>query len=83
MIQRVVFSKGSWLTVKIPQGYDPAWTDSDFWHFAVTWAAAKLKGFQEIRCEQIAEAVVSKRLYPDLSFYKDLERDIKSLVERA
>jgi hypothetical protein len=78
-MQRMIFSKNRWTTVTIPRGYDPAWTDSDLWYFATAWVAADGKGFAAKRCEQIAEAVVSKRLYPGLTFGKELERDIAAL----
>ncbi len=79
MASRVVFSQGRWIQVRIPPCHDPAWTASDLWYYAASWASATARGFSETRAEQIAEAVVSKRLYPGCVFYKDLERDIQSL----
>ncbi len=80
MVHRLVFSQGRWVSVKLPPAHDPAWTDSDFWFYAVTWAAAVARGFAEGRAEQIAEATVSKRLYPGCVFYRDLEDDIAKVT---
>ncbi len=76
---RLVFSQGRWVSVKLPLAHDPAWTESDMWYYAVSWVAAVARGFSETRAEQIAEAVVSKRLYPGCVFYRELEEDMKTL----
>lgn len=76
MHTRLVFSAGRWLQVALPVGHDPAWTQADTWTYAVAFAAAVQKGFAEKRAEQLAEAVVSKRLYPGLVCCRDLESDI-------
>ena len=80
MNTRVVFSAGRWLQVKLPVGHDPAWTQADTWTYAVAFAAGMQKGLTEKRAEQVAEAVVSKRLYPGLVFPRVLEEDILGLT---
>jgi hypothetical protein len=79
MKTRVVFSAGRWLQVKLPIGHDPAWTQADTWTYATAFAAAVQKGLTEKRAEQVAEAVVSKRLYPGLVYPRVLEGEILDL----
>jgi hypothetical protein len=76
MNARLVFSAGRWLQVKLPVGHDPAWTQADTWTYAVAFASGMQKGLTEKRAEQVAEAVVSKRLYPGLQYSRELEEDI-------
>lgn len=78
-MNRLVFSNNIWRSVKIPKGYDPCWIEADFLYYASCWVLAESKGFSEQRSEQLAEALVSKRLYPDLFYDKVLEKDLKSL----
>jgi len=78
MKTRLVFSKGQWVSVALPMGHDPAWTQADCWTFATAFVAAK-RVFSEKRAEQVAEAVVSKRLYPGLHYPRELEEDIAKL----
>ena len=78
-MNRLVFSNNIWKTVKIPNGCDPSWIEADFLYYASCWVLAESKGFSEKRSEQLAEALVSKRLYPELIYDKVLEKDLKSL----
>lgn len=79
MSSRIVFSAGSWVSIRLPVGHDPAWTSADKWLFATVFAAAK-QVVSAKRAEQVAEAVVSKRLYPGLCYSRELEGDIERVV---
>ena len=75
----LVFLSGNWIDVAIPRGHDPSWIDSDKFHYATMYTAAVSKGFAEKRAASIAEAAVSKRLYPGLQYDSALEEDLRSL----
>ena len=75
-MQRLVFMGTFWKSVTIPKGVDPVWVEADFLFYATSWAAAHAAGFSEKRSEQLAEALVSKRLYPGLVYDSVLERDL-------
>ena len=75
-ITRLVFSQSIWKEITMPKGYDPSWNSADMWYYATLREAAEARGFNPQRAEIIAEAAVSKRLYPGLMYDKTLEEDI-------
>jgi hypothetical protein len=75
----LVFHENQWVDVTPPVGHDPCWVEGDMFFFAIAWLSARGKGFPKTRATQIAEALVSKRLYPGLGYDKELEGDIQSL----
>jgi len=77
--QIVVFTNDAWVSVTIPKGHDPCWTTSDTYYYASSYIAAKTAGFPEKRSEILAEAFVSKRIYPGLVFDQLLENDLQNL----
>ncbi len=78
-MNRLVFADNTWKSVSIPKGHDPSWIEADFLYYASCWVLAESKGFSEKRSEQLAEALVSKRLYPGIVYDKILEKDLKTL----
>ena len=76
MTTRIVFSGTGWVSVTLPVGHDPAWTSADKWTYAVAFIAAKKIFGSEFKATQIAEAIVSKRLYPGLEYGRELEEDL-------
>lgn len=76
---RLVFSNGDWIDVALPKGYDPNWTTQDTYYYATIWALASRKGFSRQKARQLAEAAVSKRIYPGILFYSQIEKDLLSL----
>jgi len=76
-MNRIVFSKGRWISVPLPIGRDPAWTTSSEWIYANAWAAAIRSGFSEQRAEQIAEAIVIQNLYPGVVYDTRLSSDMQ------
>jgi len=80
MSSRLILSKtNAWISVSIPRGLDPLWLDSDIWYFAAMFVGAQEKGFPDKRAEQLAEALVCRRLYPGIHFHSDLEKDLEKL----
>jgi len=80
MATRLILSKTStWLHVPIPKGLDPLWLPSDVYHYAAMFVAAQEKGFSDKRSEQLAEALVNRRLYPGIVYQKELEGDLAQL----
>jgi hypothetical protein len=79
-MERLMFVQNVWKRVRIPKGHDPSWVEADFLYYARCWASAQEKGFSDKRSEQLAEAFVSKRLYPGITYEKELEKDILSLM---
>jgi hypothetical protein len=79
-MNRLVFLNDEWVSVVIPKGCDPTWADADYFYYASCWSLATSKGFSKKRSEQLAEALVSKRLYPGLQYDKGLEKDLNTLV---
>ena len=77
----LVFSNNSWIHVDIPVGHDPSWSTADMSFYGTMFAAAS-QLFPTERAVSIAEAVVSKRLYPGLVYDKVLERDIASIARK-
>jgi hypothetical protein len=75
----IVFSKGEWIDVLLPKGYDPCWSKADTFAYATLWVACIERGFDEKKASQVAEAAVIKRMYPELLYSRELEDDIKSL----
>ena len=75
----IVFSRGEWVDVPLPKGYDPCWSKADMFAYATLWTAAIERGFDENKASRVAEACVIKRMYPELLYSRDLEEDIKSL----
>lgn len=69
-----------WTSVSLPKGIDPTWSESDNYFYAARFVAAQESGFSEKRSVQLAEAAVSKRLYPGLEFDRVLEADLKALL---
>lgn len=78
---RLVFSKGEWIDVELPKGYDPNWTTQDTYYYATIWALASSKGFSRQKASQLGEAAVSKRMYPGILFYSQIEKDLLSLED--
>jgi len=76
----MVFSKGEWIEVLLPKGYDPCWMPANKQYYATMWAAA-IQKYDPKRAEVVAEAATTKQLYPDISYDTALEADIKSLFE--
>ena len=76
----MVFTKGEWIKVLLPKGYDPCWMPANKQYYATMWAAA-IKKYDPKRAEVVAEAATTKQLYPDISYDTALEADIKSLFE--
>ena len=72
-MERLVFSDGKWVTISLPIGHDPSWTDADKWVYATAYAAASIR-FPE-KAESLAEAIVFKRMY-SVSYDKKMEQDI-------
>ena len=54
---------------------------ADTYYYATMWAAAIDKGISPKRAEVVAEAATIKHLYPDVSYDKTLEADIKGLFD--
>ena len=75
----LIFSKGEWKQVNIPKGYDPSWNSADLWYYGTMYAAAEAKGYSRTEAESIAEAAVSKRLYPGVMYYAKLEEQLASI----
>ncbi len=75
----LVFSNNIWVSVPIPKGHDPSWTQADSYYYATSYTVAKEKGFSEKQAVILAEALVSKRLYPGLVYDKCLEQDLLNL----
>ena len=82
-ITRLVFSQSVWKEVPMPKGYDPSWNSADMWYYATIYAAAEAKGMDAKKAEIVAEAAVSKRLYPGLMYEKALEEDILSVSSES
>jgi len=76
-MNRIVFSKGRWISVPLPIGRDPCWTTSSEWMYANAWASAIRSGFTEQRAEQIAEAIVLRNLYPGITYDTRLLSDME------
>ena len=76
----MVFSKGEWIKVLLPKGHDPCWMPANKQFYATMWAAA-IEKLPPKRAEVVAEAATTKHLYPDISYDKTLEADIKSLFD--
>lgn len=76
---RLVFSGGNWISVRIP--LNPCWSPSDTWYYATMWAAGVRKGLDEKKATVLAEAAVTKRMYPEIVFDSVLEKGISDLVE--
>ena len=76
----IVFSNGRWIQVLLPKGYDPCWMLANKQYYATMWAAA-IQKYEAKRAEIVAEAATMKQLYPELSYDKGLESDIKSLFD--
>ena len=76
---RLVISQNTWKQIDLPKGYDPCWNSADMWYYATIYAAAEAKGFSSQKATILAEAAVSKRLYPGLQYDKLLEEEITSI----
>jgi len=77
---RLILSKtNQWIQVAIPDGLDPLWLNGDIFHYAAMFVAAQEKGFSQSRAEQLAEALVNRRLYPGIVYHSDLEKDLAHL----
>ena len=82
-MNRLILSNTGWITVAIPKGLDPLWNSADIWHYASKFVVATENGFTAKRAEQIAEAIVARRLYPGLRYDKVLEGDILTLEQNG
>jgi len=78
-MERLVFSNGKWVTISLPIGHDPCWTDADKWVYASASASASSRCTQG-KAEQLAEALVFKRIYK-VSYDKTMEKQINNLWE--
>ena len=76
----IVFSKGDWIDVPLPKGYDPCWSKADKYYYATVWAACVDK-FPSEKAETLAEAAVIKRMYPEISFQSALEAELKMIFD--
>jgi hypothetical protein len=79
-MNRLIFLNDQWVSVTLPKGCDPTWVEADFYTYASCWAQATSKGFSNLRSQQLAEAFVSKRLYPGLVYDRNLEKDLNALL---
>jgi hypothetical protein len=78
--EKLVFSNGEWVHVKIPSNVDPCWMTEDIWYYASVCAAAlRILGCDEKRAAVIAEAAVYKRIYKDMVYDAKLEEDISAV----
>lgn len=75
----LILGSSGWTSVSLPKGFDPTWSDADKYFYAARFVAAQESGFSEKRSAQLAEAAVSKRLYPGLEFDCILEVDLRKL----
>lgn len=80
-LTRLIFSQNEWLEVHLPKGYDPNWSEEDTYYYALIWSLAFRKGFSEKRSRELAEAAVSKRVYPGIVFISQTEKDLHSLED--
>ena len=77
---RLILSKSNqWVQVPIPKGLDPLWLNEDIFHYAAMFVGAQEKGYSDKRSEQIAEALVNRRLYHGIVYHTDLEKDLTVL----
>jgi hypothetical protein len=81
----LVFVNGNWETHDVPVGCDPTWSQDDRVLYVIVMgklraAAPKLS---VMRCEQIAEAYVSKQRYPGTTFDSDIETALAWFQRRA
>jgi hypothetical protein len=67
----LIFSNNVWISVDVPIGHDPTWSNSDIWYYCLMKAASTT---------QIAEAATYKRKY-GVTYTKELEKSI-DLVSR-
>jgi len=72
----VVFAKNTWFHVPLPVGHDPSWLEADALYYGTVFLAAAER-FPTSRAVCIAEAAVSKRLYPGLVYDKSIEEDLR------
>lgn len=79
--KRLIFSQNEWIEVELPLGHDPNWTEQDTYYYGVIWALACRKGFTTQKARELAEAAVSKRVYPGIIFNTRIEHDLISLEE--
>ena len=78
----LVFSKGEWVDIIIPNGQESVWTDSDKFYYAMVYCFAKNeKGMAEEKAIQIAEGAVMKRLYPGIVYPYSFEKELISLYQ--
>ena len=77
-----IFSPSSmdWITVNIPEGHNMDWSSSECMYYGTLFTLASQNGFDRKRAVIIAEAGVSKRLYPGIIFDSSIEYDLKSLA---
>jgi hypothetical protein len=78
---RLVFSNNEWLSVELPPGHDPNWSEEDTYYYATVWALAYRKGFSTYKSKILAEAAVSKKMYIGILFTSDIEHELKGLEE--
>jgi hypothetical protein len=78
-IRLILSNTNSWVSVPIPNGLDPLWSESDILHYAAMFVGAQERGFSDARSEQLAEALVNRRLYPGIVYEKTLQSDLEFL----
>lgn len=80
-----VFRNGRWIQYvpRITLLSDPRITGCLQQKATSVYVTALQKGFQEERAHTLAEAVVFKDIYSELEFEKDLESDIRRLMDRG
>lgn len=84
----VVFRNGKWIRYmpRVTLTADPRITGPLRQKAAAAYVSALQKGFQEEQAHTLAEAIVFKTIYEELTYDKKLESDIKKLtghVEKA
>jgi hypothetical protein len=77
----LIFSPSSmdWLTISIPEGHTMDWSSSECMYYGTLFALASQNGFDRKRAVILAEAGVSKRLYPGIIFDSGIEDDLELL----
>jgi hypothetical protein len=77
----LIFSPSSmdWINVDIPEGHNMDWSSSECMYYGTLFTLASQNGFDRKRAVILAEAGVSKRLYPGILFNISIEDDLKCL----
>jgi hypothetical protein len=76
----ITFSRGGWISVKLPNYVDPCWSKKDLQLYATVYAAGSEK-YGEGSATILAEIAVNKRLYPDIVYGSALEKQLQALYD--